>query len=116
MAVVTLTRRYAFQAVHSLIEAGPYSERRHGHSYHLEVSFQDCSVAVADDEVKTRVLDELHGRDLAARITPATGETLVEWIHAALKKGALKPHLKAVALQETRKNRFVSGESEHAFV
>lgn len=103
---LTWTRRYAFQSVHKLD-----FERTHGHQYFLEVTFTGA-VDSADAEV-ARVLDRLHGKDLGF-LEPASGEHIVDWIHGELKP--LGPRLKAVALQETRKNRFVSALSEAKYV
>ncbi len=103
---LTWTRRYAFQAVHKLDSIG---ERMHGHEYFLEVTFTG-SVDEADRAVAP-VLKRLHGRELSF-IEPATGERIVDWIHEQI---AL-PSLKAVALQETRKNRFISTKSGLKYV
>ena len=111
MELVT-TRRYSFQSVHAL-HLGLHKERRHGHQYFLEVSFSNCPTEPVDTQVG-RVLARLHGHELKGELEPATCEHLVEWIHARLLE--LRLSLRAVALQETRKNRFVSSASEARFV
>ena len=110
---LTTTRRYSFQSVHAL-HVGVHRERRHGHQYFLEVSFSGCEVSQVDSEIGG-ILSRLHGFELTGELEPATGEHLVEWIHSRLSPG-LGSHLKAVALQETRKNRFISSASEARFV
>ena len=104
------TRRYAFQAVHKL-DVPHAPERTHGHEFFLEVSFTgDVDQA---DTLIAPVLKRLHGQDLGF-IRPPSGENIVDWIHNQLS--VLGPRLKAVALQETKKNRFISGASELRYV
>lgn len=98
------------------LNTGVHRERRHGHEYGLEVSFQGCTIAAMDAEVETAILSEVHGRELKSPLDPATGEVLVEWIHSRLQRGPLGDFVRAVAIQETRKNRFVSSKSEARFV
>lgn len=107
------TRRYAFQAVHAL-NSTALRERRHGHEFFVEVSFTG-KIDEADEIMQTQVIDRLHHRELTA-IDPATGEHIVNWIHERLLKTALAPRLKAVALQETKKNRFISAMTEPRYV
>jgi hypothetical protein len=80
----------------------------------LEVSFSGVDVAAVDRLVELRILPRLQARELRGEFEPATGEVLVEWIHAHLRD--LGPCLHAVAIQETRKNRFISQDSEARFV
>ena len=103
------TKRYSFRGVHSL-DAGLHREKYHGHFYAFEVSFQNAKLSEIDQAVSETVLDVLDGHDLTKIASPATGEVLVEWIHGALAP-RLKSKLLGVALQETRKNRFVSAGS-----
>lgn len=110
---LTTTRRYPFQAVHAL-SVGLHRERKHGHDYAVEVSFTDVAIARVDQLVFERVIGHLHAKELKGEVDPATGEVLVEWIHQQLLE--LGSNLKAVALQETRKNRFISSLSEARFV
>ena len=119
MGELTWTRRYSFQSVHSL-NSGVLRERVHGHQYLLEVTFagdaeQGSPVNEADEIVQREILSPLHGRELSF-LEPATGEHIVDWIHEQLLKTPLSPRLKAVALQETRKNRFISARSELRYV
>ncbi len=111
---LTWTRRYSFRSVHSL-DSTVLRERTHGHQYFLEVTCAGRAVDEIDGVIQTEILDQLHGRELAA-LNPSTGEHLVDWIHERLGKTILAPRLKAVALQETRKNRFVSALSEVRYV
>jgi 6-pyruvoyl-tetrahydropterin synthase len=113
MARLILNRRYLFQAVHSLKH---HLERRHGHHYALEVSFHAAAGwKVADQSVQQAVLARLHAREIDV-VDAATGENIVNWIHRQLASTPLGPHLVAVALQETRKNRFISGDSDPDYV
>ena len=107
------TRRYAFQSVHSL-SSGARQERLHGHAYFVELSFTGREIDGADAAMAP-VLRELHGRELRF-LRHSTGECLVDWIHERLLSTPFAPRLRAVALQETRKNRFVSARSERRYV
>jgi 6-pyruvoyl-tetrahydropterin synthase len=109
MALTAVTKRYSFRGVHSL-ESGVHREKYHGHFYAFEVSFQNARLGEIDRVVSETVLSVLDGHDLTKIAAPATGEVLVEWIHNALAP-RLKEKLLGVALQETRKNRFVSAGS-----
>lgn len=120
--MTTVTRRYRFQAVHSLY-IGIYRELKHGHDFYLEItvdllnsSLRDL-VADLDGFVNDSVLPDVHGRELNRFLEPATGENLTEWIHNRLLTcEKLRHQIKAVAIQETRKNRFISSQSEVRFV
>lgn len=112
---LTWTRRYRFGAVHSL-STGAHRERLHGHGFAVEVTFAGVHPRQLEREVRRSVLERLHARDLNRFLDPATGEALVEWIHRELALTAAGPHIKAVCLQETDKNRFVSGQSEPRYV
>jgi 6-pyruvoyl-tetrahydropterin synthase len=110
MALMAFTKRYSFRSVHSL-NTGLHREQLHGHEYFVEVTLRAPDFKAADAVLEEQVLSRLHARDLSAVIAPATGEVLVEWIHARLNETPLAPALLGVALQETRKNRFVSSDS-----
>ncbi|MBX3022287.1 MAG: hypothetical protein KF799_11495 [Bdellovibrionales bacterium] len=112
---VTTTRRYSFKSVHAL-HVGLHRERTHGHEYALEVSFENHSASAVDEAVESLVLKRLHGHELGGELDPATGEVLVEWIHRRLRNSTVGLAIVGVALQETRKNRFVSSLSEARFV
>ncbi len=115
MALTARTRRFSFRSVHCLL-TGLRKERRHGHQYCLEVTTSGDSWSV-DGLVKEKIIKALDGRDLTGFIEPATGEVLVEWIHAQLDAVPLpEAEIVAVALQETRKNRFVSARSDERYV
>src|SRR5665213_365442 len=109
MALSAVTKRYSFRGVHSLTE-GVHREKFHGHQYFVEVSFNKASLQEVDEAVQGKILNILNGHDLSRTVNPATGEVLVEWIHAQLEE-ALRGKLLGVALQETRNNRFVSAKS-----
>jgi 6-pyruvoyl-tetrahydropterin synthase len=108
------TRRYSFQSVHAL-HAGALVERAHGHQYFLEVSFEGRDIDAVDAVVEPLVANHLHARELL-EIQPSTGEAIVEWIDHRLRETSIAPRLRAVALQETRKNRFVSAKTESKYV
>jgi 6-pyruvoyl-tetrahydropterin synthase len=110
MALSAITRRYSFRAVHSL-SSGAHPEKSHGHEYIFEVSFEKALVADIDRTVEDKIVRVLHGSDLTRTIFPATGEMIVEWIQTQLDTTPLRAKILGVALQETRKNRFVSARS-----
>ncbi len=112
MAVTTFTRRYVFQSVHRLPAV---HEAKHGHHFYLELTYRDVDPELADRSYREFVEPELHGREIRV-VTPPTGEKIVEWIHERLLSSPLGPHLLAVALQETEKNRYLSSRSEVRFV
>jgi len=114
MGELIWTRRYSFQSVHSL-NTGPLRERAHGHQYFLEVSFAGRAINEVDEVVAGQILAHLHARELK-NFSASTGENIVDWIHQQLLQTAIAPRLKAVALQETRKNRFISAFSEARYV
>lgn len=111
---LTWTRRYSFRSVHQL-NSGVLRERTHGHQYFLEVTCTGGAVDEIDRVVEENILDRLHGRELV-ELNPSTGEHIVDWIHDRLAKTTIAHRLKAVALQETRKNRFISALSEARYV
>jgi 6-pyruvoyl-tetrahydropterin synthase len=110
MALMATTRRYSFRAVHSL-DSGIHREKFHGHQYFVEISFERCLPADVDRVVEKKILRVLEGHDLARLISPATGEMTVEWIQRELDASPLGAKILGVALQETRKNRFVSART-----
>jgi len=114
MGRVTWTRRYQFQSVHSL-NVCDLQERLHGHDFQLEVCCSSDQIHRLDELIKKEILPQIHGRNLNQLLSPATGELLVEWIDAKLRRSKLSPFLVGIALQETRKNRFVSAKSEAQF-
>ena len=112
MAELIWTRRYSFQSVHRLRAVG---ERRHGHQYHLELSFRGRDIDAIDAEVNRLVLLPFHGREISDLGEP-TGENIVNAIHARLLNSSVGPRICGVCLQETRKNRFVSALTESRYV
>lgn len=106
---VTHTRRYLFQAIHSLEALG---EGRHGHHVYLEISFgPNGTIETADRCYSKFIAPRLHGCDVAEVVQPPTGENIVEWIHNELLNSPLGPDLVGVAIQETGKNRFISSKT-----
>lgn len=110
MALIATTRRFSFRSVHSLIN-GVHREKVHGHQYFLEVSSYNCPHEEVDLVVEKKVIPALDGHDLTPLFKSATGEEIVEWIHMRLIEEGLNHKVLGVALQETRKNRFVSSRS-----
>jgi hypothetical protein len=58
--------------------------------------------------VADKILPRLDGQDIGQVISPATGECIVEWIHNEFKELGVSSEVLGLALQETRKNRFLS--------
>lgn len=114
MARLTWTRRYPFQSVHALT-TGPLREQRHGHQYFLEVTFEGRDVDSVDGYVAQNILSKLHAHEVRG-ISPSTGENIVDWIHSQLNESPFAERVRAVALQETRKNRFISRWSGAEYV
>ena len=110
MALIATTRRFSFRSVHSL-NNGVHREKIHGHQYFLEVSSYACLHEEVAAVVESKILPQLDGHDLTPLLPSATGEIIVEWIHARLLEEGLGTKVLGVALQETRKNRFVSSRS-----
>lgn len=110
MALMATTRRYMFRSVHFL-DAGDHREKIHGHQFSLEVSFEHAEIAEVDRVVNEKVVAALDAHDITRVLSPATGENIVEWIHAQLSDSPLAKNILGVAIQETRKNRFVSARS-----
>jgi len=113
MALTCVTKCFAFRAVHSL-SVGTHKESTHGHRYLIEVSSLIGAEQKVFEAVLQHILPCLEGRDLAKLVSIATGEVLVEWIHNQLNHLGHGSSVLGVALQETRKNRFVSSQTvEH---
>ena len=113
--LTTVTRRFYFQAVHSLTK-GSHCENTHGHGYFLEITARDIAPIELDKAYRDRIEPHVHARRLLKELEPSTGEHLVDWIHDRLNETHLKKNILAVALQETYKNRFVSAQTERRFV
>ena len=113
--LTTVTRRFYFQAVHSLTK-GSHCENTHGHGYFLEITARELTPLELDKVYREKIEPHVHGRRLSKELEPSTGEHLVDWIHERLDETPLKKNILAVALQETRKNRFVSSHTEDKYV
>jgi hypothetical protein len=111
MAVVATTTRLSFRGVHSLT-TGVLKEKRHGHQYFVEVTTLDTARQTVLHEMQEKIIGILNLRDLTQVLPLTTGEYLVEWIYDQLNSSALGGKLLGVALQETGKNRFISGRSD----
>lgn len=111
MAVTLTHRRYSFRSVHSLT-TGERKEQRHGHQYYLEVGFNNCPVQQIDQVVETQILNLLDRREINRVLPVSTGEVLVEWVHQRLLDSPIGNCVAVVAVQETRKNRFVSAKTD----
>lgn len=114
MVELNWTRRYSFQSVHQL-ETGAMRERAHGHQYFLEISFTGRDINAIDSVVNKEILSLLQSREISF-IHPSTCENVVNWIHQRLSTTHVASRIRAVALQETRKNRFISEMSEARYV
>lgn len=113
--LTTVTRRFYFQSVHALV-SGEHREKTHGHGYFLEITARDLTPLELDRVYHAQIEPHVHGRRLAKELEPSTGEHLVDWIHDRLNETPFKKNILAVSLQETRKNRFVSTQTERRFV
>ncbi len=110
VALVALTQQFRFRAVHSL-HIGEHKESLHGHDYYLEVTARPELREQIYRAVADVLLPQLDRTDLAKRFSASTGEVLVEWIHSQFDELGLGSSVLGVALQETRKNRFVSART-----
>lgn len=109
------TQRFRLRGVHYLYDES-YMEPRHGHEYFLEVSV-DAEVPRDQLEmcVDERVLQPWDRQDWNTKgLAQASGELLVERFDEILRE-SLGESLVAVVLRETRKNRFVSSQSDLAY-
>lgn len=107
MALICSTRRFSFRAVHHL-NVGAHIEAVHGHQYFVELSSTPEALAQVCDLFESKILPRLEGHDICQVVSPATGELIVEWIDNEFKKLGVSSSILGIAIQETRKNRFVS--------
>lgn len=106
------TRRFFFRAQHRLIQ-GHHPEVKHGHEYSLEITLLQ-NFSTTDISTVAAIVDKLDGKMLNETLpegTISSGENITEWIDGELRRTILGKYLQGVALQETPKNRFVSGRS-----
>lgn len=117
-----LTRRYYFRAIHSLDGVCDDSGTPliHGHDYDLEVTLKgtpdpDSGWVLSRDEmdqiVEKCILIHFDKSNLNDILELSSGERAVNLIHKRLQSTPLGPKLHRIALQETAKNRFVSGRN-----
>ncbi len=110
--MTVLTQTFRLRGVHFLYDPN-HAEPKHGHEYFLEVSVKaetgrDVLQEIVDREV-IKKWDKKNWCEM--KVQQATGERLVEEFDRILRKTELKKNLVAVALKETKKNRFVSALS-----
>ena len=108
-----LTKCYRFRAIHHLSLTGGLEAQHlfHGHNYDLEITLQGNTWSLRAHEidalVESLIIKRFDTSNLNDQIPQPTGEILCELIFDLLAQSFLGPHLQQVALQETRKNRFV---------
>jgi 6-pyruvoyl-tetrahydropterin synthase len=107
MALICSTRRFSFRAVHHL-NVGVHREATHGHQYFVELSASPETLPAVSELFTSQILPRLEGHDICQVISPATGEAIVEWIDNEFKVLGAASSILGIALQETRKNRFIS--------
>jgi len=111
--MTVITRRFRLRGVHFLYDL-KHDEPKHGHEYELQVSIKtDIPRSALEEIVKTEILEKWDKKDFMTKgISQASGEILVEEFDKALRTSELRNSLVAVVLKETRKNRFISSESQ----
>ncbi len=127
MSSVALTRRYSLRAMHNLNNpALSDSEneqlygmcyRTHGHDYQIMVTIEGpidpvtgivFSRDVIDSRVEEKIIRKLEGQMLNDLYPNTSGEALSYILFEILKNEFEPAKLKAVSIQETRKNWFSS--------
>jgi 6-pyruvoyltetrahydropterin/6-carboxytetrahydropterin synthase len=127
MSFVTLTRRYLLRAMHNLNnpELNDADNERlygmcyrtHGHDYQIMVTVEapiDPSTGIVfsrdviDSRVNEKIIKKLEGQMLNDLYPNTSGEALSFILFELLKNEFAPAKLKAVTIQETRKNWFSS--------
>lgn len=125
MSYCTLTRRYVVRAIHNLNNPSLSDEqnerlygmcfRTHGHDYHIMVTVESpidpaSGLLVSRDEidsiVQEKIVRKFDGQMLNDLYPNTSGEALSYILFELLKNEFKKVKLKAVTIQETRKNWF----------
>lgn len=125
MSFVTLTRRYLVRAMHNLNNpelndtenARLYGMcyRTHGHDYQVMVTIEApidpntgivFSRDVIDSQVQEKIIDKLEGQMLNDLYPNTSGEALSYILFELLENEFAPAKLKALTIQETRKNWF----------
>lgn len=109
MKTVTYTHRFTVRVQHKLTQE-PYPEIHHGHACDVEITLNRPFSREDVSLIWDKVIRPLDGNVLNEILNQATGERLVDWIFRELEMSILAKALQAVALQETPKNRFISGQ------
>lgn len=116
MLTAVLTRRYEFRALHHLTKEAHHCHSVHGHNYHLEVSVEGAidprsglliNRQQLDETVNKKILEKWDRVDLNRFTEKTAGESLAAEIYHRLHQ-ELGNCLIRVALQETKKNRFIA--------
>ena len=115
--ITVLTRQYQFRALHHLGREAHHCHTVHGHNYFLQVSVQGIPHPQSgllfrredlDHLVHTLIIDPWDRQNLNdVTASKTSGEALASEIFTRLHV-ALGAQLVKVAVQETRKNRFVA--------
>lgn len=111
--MTVLTQRFRLRGVHFLYDP-VYNEPKHGHEYELLISVKSSvGRELLQTTVKKEILEKWDKTDfMNKKLAQASGELLVEEFDRILRHTALQGSLVGVVLKETRKNRFVSRNSQ----
>jgi len=112
---IELTMSFPLRAMHRL-KTNAEDEPLHGHNYKIEIALGGeldteaewlYSRDLVDKIVRELVLDRFDKTYLNDILDKTSGEYLAKTFFEILKKSDMGPRLRRLALQETRKNRFV---------
>lgn len=111
--MTTITQRFRLRGMHFLYDP-VYNEPKHGHEYELHVTVDaKAERCLLQTTVEEDILKHWDKTDfMREHLAQASGELLVEEFDRILRQGPLQETLVAVVLKETRKNRFVSRQSQ----
>ncbi len=109
-----LTRRYSLPALHKL---SGHCEELHGHEYSVEVTYSGAIDEVSglclkreilDDLVQEKILSAFYGKNLNELLPSTAGEFLAREFLRRLRGDSRGKNIQGLALQETKKNRFIA--------
>lgn len=111
-----LTRRYHVRAAHQLGPEAHHCHELHGHNYAIEVCVEGAIHSISGMVISRDSIDEiwyrrvhahLHAHNLNQVVEKTAGESLAATIFMWLQE-ELGNSLLSVAIQETKKNRFIA--------
>lgn len=103
MSRFVYTKAYFARPLHHLKNL---EEGLHGHYCHVEISLARPFKSPIDEQIARMVIEPLDGKILNGLLKHPTGEEIISWVYQQLKELEWANQVVAVALQETRKNRF----------